>query len=265
MYFWVVGVSFIDFLSVFTEIKEHKRDKVKTIRPAKRRPRSGERPTSRRLCCQYVHGTMAALIHGGPMSSASGPSHSPSALRAVGAAAAFQQEMRYAYLGGGLGMLVSGSVWLVAALVALWDSPQRAIWTLFAGGVLIHPVSVLLTRALGRPARHGAANPFGALALASTVWMILMLALAYGVALLRMDLFFPAMLFVIGGRYLTFATIYGARIYYACGAALALAGYVLASMGAAPALGAFLGAAIEAVFAAVILAGAYKDALLVNT
>jgi hypothetical protein len=202
---------------------------------------------------------MAALIHGGNMQSASGPSQSPSALPSAGAAAAFQREMRYAYLGGGLGMLVSGSVWLVAALVALWDSPQRAIWTLFGGGVLIHPVAVVLTRALGRPARHGAANPFGALAMASTIWMILMLALAYGVAQLRMDLFFPAMLFVIGGRYLIFATIYGARIYYACGAALALAGYLLAANRAAPALGGFLGAAIEGLFAAIILAGARKD------
>jgi hypothetical protein len=193
------------------------------------------------------------------MHSASVPSQSPSSLPSAGAAAAFQHEMRYAYLGGGPGMLVSGSVWLVAALVALWDSPQRAIWTLFGGGVLIHPVAVVLTRALGRPARHGAANPFGALAMASTIWMILMLALAYGVALLRMDLFFPAMLFVIGGRYLTFATIYGARIYYACGAVLALAGYFLAANRAAPALGAFLGAAIEAVFAAIILAGARKE------
>lgn len=167
-----------------------------------------------------------------------------------------QQDMRTAYLGGAPGLFVSGSVWLVAGLVCLWKSPQTAVWALYAGGVLIHPLSVVLTRLLGRTGRHAAGNPLGALAFASTIWMILMLALAYGIALWRIDLFFPAMLFVIGGRYLTFATVFGTRLFWACGAALALAGYWLATLHAAPAAGAFAGGAIEIAFGAVVLAGA---------
>ena len=64
--------------------------------------------------------------------------------------AAAQQDMRTAYLGGAPGMFVSGTVWAIAGLVCLWHSPRDAVWALYAGGVLIHPLSVLLTRILGR-------------------------------------------------------------------------------------------------------------------
>jgi hypothetical protein len=169
--------------------------------------------------------------------------------------AAAQQDMRTAYLGGAPGMFVSGCVWAVAGLVCLRRPPQTAVWALYAGGVLIHPLSVLLVRALGRTGRHTPGNPLGALAMATTFWMILMLAPAYGIALWRIELFFPAMLFVIGGRYLTFATLFGRKLFWVCGAVLALAGYGLAALHAAPAAGAFAGAGIEIAFAGAALAG----------
>jgi hypothetical protein len=174
--------------------------------------------------------------------------------------AAAQQDMRTAYLGGAPGLFVSGTVWTIAALVCLWKSPQDAVWALYAGGVLIHPISTLLTRLLGRPGKHAAGNPLGILAFASTVWMILMLALAYGIALWRIELFFPAMLFVIGGRYLTFATVFGTKLFWVCGAVLALAGYQLARLHAEPALAAFAGGAIEILFGIVVLAGLRRGA-----
>jgi hypothetical protein len=169
---------------------------------------------------------------------------------------AAQRDMRDAYLGGAPGMFVSGTVWAVAGLVCLWRSPQDAVWTLYAGGVLIHPLSVLLTRLLGRSGRHASGNPLGMLAFATTIWMILMLFLVYGIALWRIELFFPAMLFVIGGRYLTFSMLFGTRLFWVCGAALAAAGYGLAALHAAPIAGAFAGAAIEIVFGAVVLMSA---------
>lgn len=168
--------------------------------------------------------------------------------------------MRMGYIGGAPGVLVSGLVWAIACCVAMWVSPERAVWALFIGGMFIHPVAVLLTRLLGHPGRHTPGNPLGALAMATTFWMILMLPLAYGVSLLRIDLFFPAMLFVIGGRYLCFQTLYGNRMYWVMGAVLALAGYALATFNAPVVLGAFAGAAIEIVFAGILLAGTRRDA-----
>jgi hypothetical protein len=172
--------------------------------------------------------------------------------------AAAQQDMRTSYLDGAPGLFVSGTVWTVAGLVCLWRSPEDAVWALFAGGVLIHPLSSLLTRLLGRSARHAAGNPLGMLAFATTIWMILMLALAYGIALWRIELFFPAMLCVIGGRYLTFATVFGTKLFWVCGAVLALAGWQLAARHAAPAVGAFTGGAIEIVFGIIVLARARR-------
>lgn len=174
--------------------------------------------------------------------------------------AAAQRDMRSAYLGGAPGVLVSALVWAVAGCVATWISPQRAVWALFIGGMFIHPVAVLCARLLGRSGRHTPGNPLGALAMAMTFWMIMMLPLAYGVSQLRIDLFFPAMLLVICGRYLCAQTLYGTRLYWVFGAVLALAGYGVAELNAPVALGGFAGAVIEAVFACLLLASARREA-----
>lgn len=170
-----------------------------------------------------------------------------------------QRDMRAGYFGGAPGMLASALVWLAAGLVAVQLSPQRAVVALFVGGVLIHPLGVLLARALGRSGQHTHGNPLGQLALETTVWLVMSMPIAYVVSLVRLDLFFPAMLLVIGGRYATFATIYGRRVFWACGGALVAAAYGLAALSATPATGAFTGAVIEAVFAAIIAATIRRD------
>lgn len=170
-----------------------------------------------------------------------------------------QREMRFSYYGGAPGMLTSATVWLVAGLVSMLVSNERAVWVLFIGGALIHPVAVLLNKALGRPGSHTRGNPFGTLALASTFWLILSCPLAYAVSLLHMEWFFPAMMFVIGGRYLIFSTMFGTRTYWFCGAALALAGYLLGQAHALPMLSAFTGSAIEATFGVVIFVSAQRE------
>jgi hypothetical protein len=166
---------------------------------------------------------------------------------------AAQADMRFGYHSGAPGILASSAAWFAAAIVALQVSPRQAVWVLFAGGVMIHPVSVLLAKLLGRPGRHERGNPLAPLAMATTFWLIFSLPLAYGVSLLRLEWFFPAMLLVIGGRYLTFGSLFGMRIYWALGLGLAIAGYFLGSAQAVPALSAFVGAAIEAAFAVVVL------------
>ena len=164
-----------------------------------------------------------------------------------------QRDMRQAYLSGAPGMLTSACVWLAAGLVALYMTPERALWTLFIGASFIHPVSVLLVKLLGRSGNHAKGNALGSLAFATTVWLILSCAIAYGLALYRMEWFFPAMLCVIGGRYLTFATLFGVRLYWACGLTLAAAAYALLQTHRVPAVSALTGAAVEASFGVAIL------------
>ena len=163
-----------------------------------------------------------------------------------------QRDMRNAYYDGAPGILCSGLVWLIAGMVALNLSDQHAVWTLLIGGMFIHPAAVLLNKVLGRSGKHHPANPLASLAMASTFWMIMCLVLAYGVSMLRIEWFFPAVLLIIGGRYMTFATLYGMRIYWAVGIALAASAYPLFAFGASPATGALAGGAIEVGFAVAV-------------
>lgn len=165
-----------------------------------------------------------------------------------------QRDMRYAYYGGAPGLLASATAWLVAGLFAAVSSPGAAVAALLVGGMLIYPLAVLLAKALGRPGSHTPGNPLGALALEGTFSLLLAIPLAYVVSRYRVAWFFPAMLLLIGGRYLTFATLYGMRLYWACGAALALVGFLVVLFRAPVFTGAFAGALVEYVFAAVAFA-----------
>ncbi len=167
--------------------------------------------------------------------------------------------MRRAYYGGAPGMITSATAWVVAGVVSYRVAPTSGVWALLIGGALIHPVSGVLSKALGRSAAHAAGNPLSALAFATTIWLVVSLPLAYVVSRYHIQWFFPAMLFVIGGRYLTFATVFGTRLFWFAGAALILAGYALGRAEAPPGASAFVGAAVEAAFAAVLFASVRRE------
>ncbi|WP_419571375.1 DUF7010 family protein [Rheinheimera sp.] len=167
-----------------------------------------------------------------------------------------QQDMREAYQHGAPGVLASALVWVSAATVAVQAGAEMAVWALLIGGIFIHPLGLLLAKLAGRKAAHHKSNPLGPLALETTLWLMFSLPLAYGLSLYRLDWFFPAMLLVIGGRYLTFQTLYGLKLYWACGITLAIAACVVLATQANVATGAIAGAVIELLFAALL----YKQA-----
>lgn len=160
-----------------------------------------------------------------------------------------QSDMRRAYYSGAPGILASALAWSAATGVLALGSPQHGIWALLIGGMLIHPVGLLVCRLLGAPAAHARDNPLGRLAGASTFWLIFSLPLAYGLGLQHTAWFFAAMLLTIGGRYLVFGTVYGMRLYGALGLALAGAGCALGWLAAPAVAFAAAGAAIELAFA----------------
>jgi hypothetical protein len=162
-----------------------------------------------------------------------------------------QKQMRHAYYDGAPAMLVSGAVWATAGAIAGGGAFGHAVWALFIGGIAIHPLGMLLARLLGRPG-GARGNPLDRLAFEATVTMLLCLPLAYALSLQRPAWFFPAMLLIIGGRYVVFASIYGLRLYWACGAALVGVAWLSAIVGLPPASTALAGAAIEAAFAAAL-------------
>ena len=164
-----------------------------------------------------------------------------------------QFDMRQGYCSGGVGILASAVVWSVAAGVAVFGTAQNAVWALLIGGMLIHPASVLICKLLGARGAHTKGNPLAQLAGASTFWLIFCLPLAYALSWQELRWFFPAMLLIIGGRYLVFATLYGMRLYWALGLALAAAGFALGYFAAPAQPAAATGAALEIAFAVIIL------------
>ena len=174
--------------------------------------------------------------------------------------AAAQADMRQGHRHGAPGVLASALVWLTAAAVAHGAQAASAVWTLLIGGMFIHPLGLMLTKALGHPGRNRVGNPLAGLAVEGTLWMLAGIAVAVGLQALRLEWFFPAMLLTIGGRYLTFQTVYGLRIYWVLGAVLCAAGLALGLAGAPVALGALAGGAIEIAFASLIFWRARREA-----
>ena len=168
-------------------------------------------------------------------------------------------DMRHAYFGGAPGLAASAVVWLVAGSIGVFRGPQAGVLALIFGGMLIHPLAILGSKILGRPGAHARNNPLGPLALEGTVILLLGVILAFGLSRYRVELFFPAMLIVIGGRYLTFHTLYGRRVYWFCGTALASLGLLAGVREFPVAASTFGGAVIEAAFAAVVFVQARRD------
>jgi hypothetical protein len=161
---------------------------------------------------------------------------------------AAQEDMRHAYSAGAPGIIASGTAWFAAALVVFFVSPTAGILTLIFGGMLIFPVSVLLCKVLGRTGKHSKDNPLAPLAIETTFWMLLSIPISIGAALYKIEWFFPAMILVIAGRYLTFSTLYGMRIFWLFGAVLVGAGALLVVLEASVFQGALAGALVEYVF-----------------
>lgn len=138
-----------------------------------------------------------------------------------------QADMCKGYANGAVGIIVSGLIWLISAIIAYQYSAEQAVWVLLIGGMFIHPVSLLLSKVIGLSGTHTKGNPLGNLAMEGTIFMIMCLPLAFGLSLQYVEWFFQGMLLIIGGRYLTFATIYGNRLYWVLGAVLGVAAYML--------------------------------------
>lgn len=161
-----------------------------------------------------------------------------------------QADLRKGYADGSLGILSSGMVWVTAALVAFLVSSQTAIWTLLFGGMLIHPLGLLLAKLAGIPGGGSKQNPLGKLVMEGTIFMLMCIPLALLLSLQDHAWFFQGMLLIIGGRYLTFATLYGIKTYWVLGGLLGAASFALFFLKASPAISALSGSIIEIGFGA---------------
>lgn len=163
-----------------------------------------------------------------------------------------QEEMRSGYANGFLGVAVSGVVWTVTSAIIHYYSVNNGIWALLIGGMLISPITSIFGKILGIKGTHAKDNPMGKLAMEGTIWMLMCIPLAYALSRQNEAWFFQGMAMIIGGRYLTFATVYGLRVYWVLGGALGVMTYILFSMNA----GAFMSTGcvgiVELIFSVII-------------
>lgn len=161
-----------------------------------------------------------------------------------------QREVRTVFVGGFWGQLVSSIIWLVSAALATWVSTKAAICTALVGGFFIYPLTKLLLRLSGRRASLAPDNPLGQLGMQVAFAGALPLLLLSPVAQLRLTLFFPALMVIMGAHYLPFNFLYGMRIFIPLGMALAVCGVLIAFYAPGSfSLGGWIGGGILFVFA----------------
>ncbi len=135
-----------------------------------------------------------------------------------------QADLRRAYVGGGPGAVVSSLVWFAAFYAYTFYGTAFAFTLLFFGGFLIFPVATLICRyGFGR-AKEAAENPFGLIALESTIAMIGCLLAAWLLLPVAPEYTFPVAAIAIGTHYFAFKTAYGDRTYWVLAAAITLVG-----------------------------------------
>lgn len=105
---------------------------------------------------------------------------------------------------------------------------------------------------MGVPGKHSKQNPLGKLAVEGTVFMLMCIPLALLLSLEEHAWFFQGMLLIIGGRYLTFATLYGVKTYWVLGGILGIAALVLFFFNASPGISALTGGLVELGFGLVL-------------
>jgi len=139
-----------------------------------------------------------------------------------------QLEMRTALMGGFMGQLVSGVLWMASAALATWSTDRWAIGLLVVGGFFIYPLTLLGLRIIGHSATTSNDNPFNRLGMQVAFVLPLSLPVVGAAALYRPEWFYPAFMIVLGAHYLPFVTLYGMRLFYVLAGILVGAGLALA-------------------------------------
>lgn len=139
-----------------------------------------------------------------------------------------QREVRTVFIGGFWGQLVSSAIWVASAALGFWVTPRAAIFTLVVGGFFIFPATQLLLRLTGGPTSVTRDNPLGNLGMQIAFTLGLSMLLLVPVTEFRVNLFYPALMILLGAHYLPFAFLYGMRMFIPLCAILVCGGVAIA-------------------------------------
>ena len=135
-----------------------------------------------------------------------------------------QQELRYAYVRGGPGAIISGGVWFAAALTAMYSSISDGFFLLFFAGMFIFPVSKLALKLVFQRGPESKSNPGSLICLETVFPMVGGLFAAWLLLPYRPEFVFSASAIAVGTHYFGFRTAYGDWTYWVFGAVLCTIG-----------------------------------------
>jgi hypothetical protein len=140
-----------------------------------------------------------------------------------------QRENRFRFSGGLYGQTISGLIWLISAGFASWGSPETAILVLVVSGFFIFPITELLVRTVGTRSKLSSGNLLPQLGMQVALVLPFSMPLLLPVSRFDLNLFYPALMILLGAHYLPFAFLYGMRMF-AVLAALLLGGGIIIAM-----------------------------------
>lgn len=129
-------------------------------------------------------------------------------------------DLRASYLNGGPGAVVSGLVWLCAAVSSTTWGISTGFIVLFFGGMAIFPIGTLVVRTVFRRASPSPDNPGGRTVIETVFPMIGGLLAAWLLLPYRPDLVFSLAAIAVGAHYFGFRTAYGDAVYWALAAVM---------------------------------------------
>jgi hypothetical protein len=161
-----------------------------------------------------------------------------------------QRNVRTVFVGGFWGQLVSSVIWMVSAALGYWVSPRAGILWIVFGGCFIFPLTLALLRLSGGPSSPTRGNPLSSLGMQVAFTLPIGMLLLFPVTQLRLTLFFPALMVLLGAHYLPFIFLYGMRMFAVLAAILIGSGVIIAQyFPASFTLGAWIGGLTLFVFA----------------
>lgn len=135
-----------------------------------------------------------------------------------------QADLQHSFAGGGPGTIVSGLVWLTAAITTTLQGLSTGYLTLFFGGMIIFPVGTLIVRFVMKRPAQVPGNIGGRLVVETLPAMIGILLVGLLLIDVRPDWVFPLAAIAVGARYFPFRTAYGSIVYWILGAAMVAVG-----------------------------------------
>src|SRR5689334_6224406 len=139
-----------------------------------------------------------------------------------------QREVRSVYIGGFWGQLVTSIIWLVSAALGTWVTPKASILTVVIGGFFTFPLTQMLLRLSGRRASVSKENSLNSLGMQIAFALGVSMLVLVPVGLYHLNLFFPALMILVGAHYLPFASLYGMRTFLFLAGILIATGLVIA-------------------------------------